>query len=377
MNTDGVLYTRKESLFSAVSRVAAFDLDDTLIRTKSGKKFAISDDDWQPFCPEVLSTLRSLQASNYQIALLTNQLGISKGKQSAQSFMNKLNTIITEWSIPIVVIAATVENHFRKPSIGMWTMLADLMSKHGSTDLDLLKCFYVGDAAGREGDFSCSDRKFAANVGIAFQTPEEFFLQHAPAPFNWGATPAELLPMSVPTDDFAAVSVAAESQETAVYRSQSQEVIVMVGMPASGKSTFVRKHLLPHGYVHVNRDTLVTQEKCLQGARQALTQGKSVVIDNTNPQAARRSEWIALARQFNVPARCFQMQTSEEMAKHLNIFRERKGETSRVPPIAYATFKKAFQQPTISEGFSEVRYIDNKVTSFASPEEEAVFRQLS
>src|SRR5690348_10689131 len=55
------------------------------------------------------------------------------------------------------------------------------------------QCMYVGDAAGRAAgwkagrkkDFSCSDRKFAANVGIAFHTPEEFFLDEAPAAFDW------------------------------------------------------------------------------------------------------------------------------------------------------------------------------------------------
>jgi len=34
--------------------------------------------------------------------------------------------------------------------------------------------FYVGDSAGRKGDFSAaaSDRKFALNVGVDFHTPE-------------------------------------------------------------------------------------------------------------------------------------------------------------------------------------------------------------
>jgi hypothetical protein len=32
--------------------------------------------------------------------------------------------------------------------------------------------FFVGDAAGRAGDFAGTDRKWASNVGIQFFTPE-------------------------------------------------------------------------------------------------------------------------------------------------------------------------------------------------------------
>ena len=35
--------------------------------------------------------------------------------------------------------------------------------------------FYCGDAAGRIGDFSDSDKEFAKNAGIPFITPEEIF----------------------------------------------------------------------------------------------------------------------------------------------------------------------------------------------------------
>lgn len=57
-------------------------------------------------------------------------------------------------------------------------------------DIDLEGSIFVGDAGGRTAqlknaetgaaavakDFSCSDRNFAHNVGIAYKTPEEFFL---------------------------------------------------------------------------------------------------------------------------------------------------------------------------------------------------------
>ncbi len=40
------------------AKVAAFDLDGTLIRPKSGKPFPTSDDDWTPFNPKVFKKLQ-------------------------------------------------------------------------------------------------------------------------------------------------------------------------------------------------------------------------------------------------------------------------------------------------------------------------------
>ena len=37
-----------------------------------------------------------------------------------------------------------------------------------------------------------------------------------------------------------------------------------MGPPASGKSSFCENHLVPHGYVRVNRDTLGTAAKCMK-----------------------------------------------------------------------------------------------------------------
>lgn len=56
------------------------------------------------------------------------------------------------------------------------------------------------------------------------------------------------------------------------------EVIVFVGYPASGKSSFAKRFLVPRGYVYVNQDTLKTKEKCVKACAEALEQGKPVVI---------------------------------------------------------------------------------------------------
>lgn len=78
--------------------------------------------------------------------------------------------------------------------------------------------------------------------------------RHA-APFQWGT----IDPKSV---------LAAPAAPITVTPSATQEMAIFVGLPASGKSTFARKHFVPAGYVHVNQDTLKTKEKCFKAANE-------------------------------------------------------------------------------------------------------------
>ena len=75
-------------------------------------------------------------------------------------------------------------------------------------------------------------------------------------------------------------------------------MVIMVGSPASGKSTFCKNFLQNKGYRVINRDTLGTQSKCQKGANEALKAGHSVVIDNTNPAKYIRYEYIRIAEKY-------------------------------------------------------------------------------
>jgi bifunctional polynucleotide phosphatase/kinase len=159
----------------------------------------------------------------------------------------------------------------------MWDELCE--KYNGGIKVSYTDSFYVGDAAGRAlgwkpgapKDFSAGDRMFAHNVGLPFHTPEEYFLGEDKASFSWGhVNPSEIVSKleRAKTKPFTAPMIT----------SSSQEIIVMVGFPASGKSSFVKKYLAPKGYERVNRDTLGTQEKCVSVAASALASGKSVVV---------------------------------------------------------------------------------------------------
>lgn len=92
-----------------------------------------------------------------------------------------------------------------------------------------------------------------------------------------------------------------------VMPSASTELIVLVGYPGSGKSTFARKLQRDYGYGCVNRDTLKTWQKCVSMAAEMIGKGQSVVVDNTNPDVESRQRYINLAKQHKIGCRCFVM----------------------------------------------------------------------
>ena len=58
----------------------------------------------------------------------------------------------------------------------------------------------------------------------------------------------------------------------------SPELVIFVGYPALGKSSFFRNRFAPAGYTHINQDMLKTRDKCVKAAADALQAGQSVVV---------------------------------------------------------------------------------------------------
>lgn len=353
-----------ESLFWALDspeipgaeKILAFDMDHTLVVPKTGKKFAKGRGDWVWWNPKVVPTLKEYYNNGFKVVIFTNQAGIEKKKTKKGDLTGKILDLCKELGFPMQAFICGGNNHWRKPHTTMWDYLSSHMNK--SVNINLTKSFYIGDAAGRiknwrpkhKRDFSCSDKKFAINVGVRFMTPEEFFLQDvdvANAKFEWKS----LDPIKFLKENPEGMNVFEGSSIT----KSEQEVICFVGLPASGKSTFAKKYLVPKGYIWINRDTLKTPAKCKKALKEALQEGKSAVIDNTNP-TAKRQEYIGVAKKCGVSVRCFYFDASRELANHLNFYRERlsEGKRRRVPAVAFNMYKCRFEEPSKDEGFTEI-----------------------
>jgi len=108
-------------------------------------------------------------------------------------------------------------------------------------------------------------RDFAANIGIKFQTPEEFFLNEEEKVFTRAFDPVlHLNTVTVSNQDqrgehkLISNRSMLKSMVTGFSRRNDLDLVLLCGSPASGKSTFYWKYLAPLGYERVNQDTLKT-----------------------------------------------------------------------------------------------------------------------
>src|SRR5579859_4578246 len=129
------------------------------------------------------------------------------------------------------------------------------------------------------------------NLKIPFHTPEEYFLGDPPAEFIIGAfNPLDYIPTpTVPTslDDSTTIistqNISNGPAMSLITPPERPDIILFVGSPAAGKSTFFRENLAPLGYQRINQDTLKTRDRCVTEATALLEKNIPIVIGTPSP----------------------------------------------------------------------------------------------
>jgi predicted kinase len=133
------------------------------------------------------------------------------------------------------------------------------------------------------------------------------------------------------------------------------KVIVMTGLPGSGKSTYFQKEMYPE-FERISQDVLGSRDKCISEASLLLDSGHNVVIDRVNHTKKQRSFWIDLAQKHGAslmslflvvaPEECIARIHSRK--NHETIKEDMSLEKKRL--IVY-NFHKELEPPSLDEGF--------------------------
>lgn len=161
-------------------KVIFCDLDGTLIETISGEVFPKGVWDMK-LRFDVLDAIKKLNPQYILIA--SNQGGIESGIVNEFNFRTKLEYIahaIWEYCdcecYGAYCSTNDKSNPWRKPNT---KMLEALLDDYVGDDIDYIKskCLMIGDASGKEGQFSDSDKKTAENFCIDYMDVEDFVEQ--------------------------------------------------------------------------------------------------------------------------------------------------------------------------------------------------------
>ena len=132
------------------------------------------------------------------------------------------------------------------------------------------------------------------------------------------------------------------------------ECVILIGLPAAGKSTFFRQRFAGT-HDHVSKDLLRNnrrpQRRQEQLIAESLAAGRSVVVDNTNPSAGVRAPLIEVARKHGAEVVGYFFIADARDALRRNRTREGR---ERVPDVAIFTVRKHLQPPTPEEGFDRL-----------------------
>lgn len=161
-------------------KVVFIDLDDTLIKTISGKTFPENITDFRvqlPVLDKIIEKMPNLEmffivSNQGGLKTLTDKRLFNHKIWAVESIchgylINKLNNLL--YSDNLYCCSMDKNNTYRKPNTGMLEQLYHQYKVESTKE-----CIMIGDASGKPGDFSDSDKRCASRFDIDYIDVRDF-----------------------------------------------------------------------------------------------------------------------------------------------------------------------------------------------------------
>lgn len=224
---------RSEIRQNFYNKFAIFDFDWTLVKPKDGRTFPKNIEDWQYLRSSVPSILLKFVV-DHNIVIVTDHRRLPRKGQTKKWKVEQIINVVKNLNIEEYTVLIGFKT--KKPSVDLFFKAFPSAAKYN------FSAFYVGDAAGRKGDcpvpgylrWSDVDADLAYNLGVNFYVPEQVF--------------------AADTDKINSITIETHTE---------REVVIMVGYPASGKTTVANILITQSndGYYRIDGDTLKTPAK--------------------------------------------------------------------------------------------------------------------
>ena len=137
-----------------------------------------------------------------------------------------------------------------------------------------------------------------------------------------------------------------------------QEIIIMVGYPGAGKTTYSNDNFDSDHYIILDGDSLKTGPKVVKALKIELNGDKSIVVDVTNMTLNRRNPLMKLAKEKDIKVKCvwFDLDIKTCLARVKSRYEDG---GKKIPPVALYSLRKNYVEPTLDEGFAEIIIVED------------------